>query len=397
MDHGLANNVIFLYDQMQHMEIEPGPATFVYILEACGDLSMLGQGQLIHATIIGRGISIENVLGTSIINMYAKCGAIENALVMFESMIYHDEITWSAIIMACAQEGQGKEVIELFERMKLKKVKPTAMTFVGLLSGCSQSGMVKEGCILFESISRDYDIFPSIEHYGCVVDMLGRGGYLEEAEDFIEKSPFPSNGCIWSALLGACRKHGDLERGTRAAKHVMLFEPENAAPYVLLSTMYSTKDRWNDAQELLQHMVMMGIKKKPGCTLIDVENQIHEFWVNDELPSKDEGVHDLLKDLENKVKEMGYIPNTKLVLHDVDKDLKEYMLGHHSERIALAFGLYNTLPGTPLRLVKNLRTCPDCHTVMKLISKIVDREIVLRDTNRVHHFKNGSCSCGDYW
>ena len=108
-------------------------------------------------------------------------------------------------------------------------------------------------------------------------------------------------------------------------------------------------------------------------------------------------MHDLLKDLENKVKEMGYIPNTKLVLHDVDKDLKEYMLGHHSERIALAFGLYNTLPGTPLRLVKNLRTCPDCHTVMKLISKIVDREIVLRDTNRVHHFKNGSCSCGDYW
>lgn len=397
LEGGHVEEVLGLLNEMEQKGVEPDDATFVSVIKACGVLLMLGQGRTFHSFIINRGFHIDGILGAALIEMYGNCGALEDAICVFDSMSQHDHFAWNSIIISHAQEGRGRKAVELFEQMKQEKVTPSEITFVGLLSGCSHAGLVKQGCSYFESMLKDYGITPSVEHYGCIIDLLGRAALLETAEDFIEKSPVQPNGCMWSALLASCKKYGDAKRGKRAANHVMMCEPQNAAPFVLLSSIYASNGKWRDAQASLQDMAKLGLKKKPGCTIIEVKNTLHQFLASEGLHRDKDALNDLLESLESQVKEMGYVPNTKLVLDDVSKDVKEHLLGHHSERMALAFGLLNTPPGTPIRLAKNLRTCFDCHNFMKFISKIVGREIVLRDAKRLHHFKDGVCSCGDYW
>ncbi|MCO5572027.1 hypothetical protein L7F22_025778 [Adiantum nelumboides] len=397
LEKGQGVQVFVLLDQMEQEGLNPDDATYSMVFKSCSVLCMPGQGRSYHASIVGKGFSMNGALGTALLEMYCKCGALKDAKQVFNSMKHHDQTAWNSIIMAHSQEGDGKKAIQLFEQMTQEKIAPDEKTFVGLLSGCSHAGLVKEGCSYFESMRHNYGIPTSVEHNGCMVDLLGRGAYLDAAEDFIEKSPLRPNGCMWSALLGACIKHGDVARGKRAAKFITICEPENAAPYVLLSRMYATEGKAKDAHAILQTLAKLGLKKKPGCTHIEVNNNSHKFLANEGLHKDKDSILDLLENLKLQAREMGYIPDTKLVLHNVSEKVKVHLLGHHSERMALAFGLLNTPSKTPLHLAKNLRTCPDCHSFMKAVSKIVNREIVLKDINRIHRFKDGVCSCDDYW
>ena len=202
----------------------------------------------------------------------------------------------------------------------------------------------------------------------------------------------------WTALLGACRWNKDIKRAEYAAENALKLDPNNASIYVLLSNIYSAANRWDDAAKVILKMKENGIKKIPGQTWIEINGKIHTFLVDDNSHKQSNEIQQELKKLYNEMIESGYIPNTNFVTHhDMNEEEKEHHLCSHSEKLAIGLGLISTPPGTPLLITKNLRVCPDCHSATKIISILRNREITVRDSNRFHHFKNGECSCNDYW
>jgi len=306
-------------------------------------------------------------------------------------------VSWTAMIISYAHHGRGKEALQLFEEMQQAGARPNRITFIGVLSACCYLGLVKEGCYYFDSMSRDHGISAQVEHYTCMVDMLGRAGLLAEAEEFVHQMPFEPDPVIWRTLLGACRVHGNVELGKHAAEIVFRQNPQDASSYKLLSNIYATAGRWDDVANVRKIMKERVARKEPGLSWIEVKNQVHSFVSGDRQHAQTEKIYAQIEELNEKMKEIGYVPDTSFALHDIDKELKEELLCHHSEKLAIAFGLISTPPGILIRIIKNLRMCGDCHTATKFISKIVGREIVVRDANRFHHFKDGFCCCRDYW
>lgn len=254
-----------------------------------------------------------------------------------------------------------------------------------------------EGVHYFDQMIRTCSIKPRMEHYACVVDLLGRAGRLEEAHGLIKIMPFEPDTGVWGALLGACRIHKNIELGEHVANILFKMEPDNVGFYVLLSNIYADAGKWDDVAKLRKIMKDRGLKKSPGCSWVEFDNRVHTFRMGDKSHCQSELIYATLEDLAGQMKKAGYVPNTNFVLHDLEEEEKESILCGHSEKLAIAFGLINTPPGTIIRITKNLRACGDCHTATKFISKIVGRDIIVRDTNRFHHFKDGVCSCGDYW
>lgn len=392
---GCAREALQLFKQMQHQGLEPNQVTCISVLSACASLAALNEGTTIHACILECGFQLDILTGTALINFYGKCAALEEAEAVFLKMKERSVVPWNALIAANGENGHGKESYRLLMQMLHGGIKPDDITFVNMISACSHAGLVDVGRDCYDSII-DYGLTPTMEHYGCMIDLFGRSGQVVEAEAFLKKMPFKANALIWRTLLSACRVHGDVQRGIRAAEQVLDLEPRNSAPYVLLSNIYAAEGRWDDVERVRQTMVKRGIKKDPGCSSIEVDNKVFQFFAAVTPPGKREVVYSKLDNLISKMKEMGYVPDTKLVLHDVEEEQKEHMLSHHSEKLAIAFGLVSTPPGA-LRITKNLRVCADCHNAAKFISKIEGREILLRDVARYHRMKEGVCSCGDYW
>jgi pentatricopeptide repeat protein len=329
--------------------------------------------------------------------MYAKCGSLEDALKVFNKMPSRDVVTWNAMIGGYAIHGHGKEALKQFEQMREEGVQPDDTTFVCLLSACSHSGLVDEGLRFYSSMSTVYMISANFQHYTCMVDLLGRAGRLHEAENMVLAMPYKPQVAAWMALLGACRIHGNVEMGERVAKQVLELEPENAAGYVLLSNLYTATGNRDLSENIERQRKERSVKKHPGRTWIEVDNEVHTFVVDDQHHPQMIEIHAELKRLSGLMHDAGYVPDTNFVLHDVEEEEKVFHLCHHSEKLAIAFGLINSAPGTPLCIRKNLRVCRDCHTSTKFISKVVGRAIMVRDANRFHHFQDGECSCRDYW
>eukprot|EP01018_Ginkgo_biloba_P019248 Gb_37820 [translate_table: standard] len=395
--NGNGNEALSLFNEMQLQEIKPNSVTITSVLPACAILSALQQGKQIHGYIIRNGLESELVVGNALIDMYAKCGTIGFAHQVFDKMSERDMVSWSAIIAGHGMHGLGKDALSLFSQMQLEGMKPDHITFVSVLSACSHAGLVDEGWQYFNCMSRDHCITPKVEHYSCMVDLLGRSGHLDKAHEFIQKMPLEPNAVVWGALLGACRIHGNIVLGEHVAERLFELEPHNVGCCVLLSNIYAKAGRWDDVAKVRTTMKDMGLKKTPGCSFIEVNNKVHTFFVGDRLHPQSAKIYAMLATLSQQMQEAGYVPNTNFVLHDVDDEVKERMLSSHSEKLAIAFGLISTSPGTPIRVMKNLRVCSDCHTASKFISKIVKRELIVRDASRFHHFKDGLCSCGDYW
>jgi pentatricopeptide repeat protein len=281
--------------------------------------------------------------------------------------------------------------------MKEDSVRPNGSTFVAVLSACCHGGLVDEGRRLFSAISQEYNIKPDIQHYTCMVDLLGRAGYLEEAKQFINSMPIEPNAVTWIALLGACRMYNNVDMGELAAEEVFKLEPSLAPPYVLLSNIYAAAGMWEKVSLMRTMMQKRGVRKEPVRSWIEVDKKVHEFTQGDLSHPEAKAIYSQLTILTGKIKAEGYIPDTRLVLHDISEENKELALCSHSEKLAIAYGLIHTPREEPIRITKNLRVCPDCHTATKLISKVTGREIIARDAHRFHHFKDGMCSCGDYW
>eukprot|EP01018_Ginkgo_biloba_P030661 Gb_29995 [translate_table: standard] len=399
VQHGLANEALSLFHQMQmgDGDVKPDSVTMVSVLPACALLAALQKGKWIHAYIIKIGSELDVSVGTALIDMYAKCGSVELAFQLFDKMYERDVVSWNAMIAGYGMNGHGEDALALFSQMQQAGLKPDHVTFVCVLSACSHSGLVDEGWQYFECMTQDYCITPRMEHYACMVDLLGRVGHLNEAHTLIKNMPFEPGNSVWGALLFACRIHCNLDLGKHVAEQLLDLQPKNVGTYVLLSSIYASARRWDDVAKVRTMLKVRGLDKSPGCSWIEIKNRVHVFLVGDRSHPQSEKIYAMLESLAWKMKQAGYVPNTSFVLHDVEEEEKEYILCGHSEKLAIAFGLINTCPGTPIRITKNLRACGDCHSATKFISKIVGREIIVRDANRFHHFKDGVCTCRDYW
>eukprot|EP01018_Ginkgo_biloba_P028667 Gb_13405 [translate_table: standard] len=395
--NGHANKALTLFNEMQRADVKPNHVTVISVLQACADLAALQKGKDIHDYIVKNRLESDLSVRNSLLSMYAKCGSISSALQLFDKMSERDVISWNAMIAGYGMHGLGKDAVAFFHEMQQTGMKPDHITFTHVLCACSHAGLVSEGWQYFDCMSRDYGITPKVEHYACMVDLLGRAGHLDEAQDLIRKMPFEPNAGVWGALLGACRIHSNIDLGLCVAERLLDLKSENAGIYILLSNIYAAAGRWDDVAKIRTMIKERGLKKTAGCSLIEVNNKVHAFLVGDRLHPQSKKIYATLEVLNEQMKEAGYVPNTNFVLHDVEEEVKEQMLSSHSEKLAIAFGLINTGPGTPIWITKNLRVCGDCHNASKFISKIVKREIVVRDVNRFHHFKDGLCSCGDYW
>ncbi|PON69877.1 DYW domain containing protein [Trema orientale] len=394
--NGLVNEALSHFCEMQSQNIKMDTFTMVSVIPALAELSITRQAKWIHGLVVRSCFDKNVFVMTALVDMYAKCGAIHTARKLFEMMGERHVTTWNAMIDGYGTHGLGKEAVELFNEMQRGAIKPNDVTFLCVISACSHSGLVEEGLKSFESMKNDYGLEPVMDHYGAIVDLLGRAGRLDEAWEFIKKMPMEPGITVFGAMLGACRIYKNVELGEKSAMRIFELNPDDGGYHVLLSNIYATASMWDKVAEVRTMMGNTGLKKTPGCSLVDLGNEVHTFYSGSTLHPQSKRIYDFLETLGDKIKAAGYVPDTNSI-HDVEDHVKKQLLNSHSEKLAISFGLLNTGPGTTIHIRKNLRVCGDCHNATKYISLVTGREIIVRDMHRFHHFKNGTCSCGDYW
>ncbi|CAI0382053.1 unnamed protein product [Linum tenue] len=331
---GFELEALSLFRLMQLQGIRPNFPSMISTLSVCGSLATLNHGREVHAQLVRSLFDCDVYVCSVLITMYMKCGDLVNGKRVFDRFTSKDTVMWNSIITGYAQHGLGKEALQVFYDMVSSGVPPDEVTFIGVLSACSYTGRVKEG----------------------------RAGKLNEAMNLIRDMSVEADACVWGALLGACRIHNRLDMAEVVAKKLLLLEPENTGHYILLSNIYSSQGRWRDVAALRSNMRVQSLSKSPGCSWIEVEKKVHTFTGGDITSHPEHAVIlRMVEKLDGLIIEVGYSPDGSFVLHDVEEEEKVHNLRHHSEKL------------------------------------VTEREIVLRDANRFHHFKDGSCSCGDYW
>ncbi|KAL0793680.1 hypothetical protein Bca101_065057 [Brassica carinata] len=394
---GFELEALDLFDVMQRQGVRPSFPSLISVLSVCGALASLEYGRQVHAHLVRCRFDVDVYVASVLMTMYVKCGEFVKAKLVFDRFPSKDVIMWNSIISGYASHGLGEEALKVFNEMPSSGTMPNKVTIIAILTACSYAGKVEEGVEIFESMESRLCVTPSVEHYSCMVDMLGRAGRIDEAMKLIESMTVKPDATVWGALLGACRTHSRLDLAEVAAKKLFEIEPENAGPYVLLSSINASQANWGDVAALRKDMRTKNVSKFPGCSWIEVDKKVHTFVRGDirNHPEKTM-IWMMLERTEGLLREAGYSPDCSHVLHDVDEEEKLDNLRLHSERLAVAYGLLKLPEGVPIRVIKNLRVCGDCHAAIKLTSKVTEREIILRDANRFHHFKNGVCSCKDY-
>ncbi|KAJ1286539.1 hypothetical protein BS78_03G360000 [Paspalum vaginatum] len=385
------------YRGMVGAGVAPDEFAVAAALSSCAGATALEMGRSVHAAALRLGLAAFLSVGNSLVSMYAKNGALRDARAVFDAMRARCAITWTALIVGYAQNGRGRRSLEVYADMVRAGCRPDYVTFIGLLFACSHAGLVNAGRAHFRSMAADYGVAPGPDHYACMVDLLGRAGRLEEAMDLLSRSSTELDATVWKALLGACRVHRNAELAERAAEMVWRLDPTDAVPYVMLSNLYSRARRWGDVARIRALMKSRGVTKEPGCSWVGVNGVTHLFHVEDRGHPRAPEIYRKIEEMTERIRAQGYVPDTDWALQDEAPEGKERGLAYHSERLAVAFGLLAVPAAAPIRVFKNLRVCGDCHTAIKMVAKVYNREIILRDANCFHHMKDGDCSCGDYW
>ncbi|THU70484.1 hypothetical protein C4D60_Mb08t25500 [Musa balbisiana] len=400
-----------LFVEMHTQGFQPDHSTFSIILTVCSRLVSVELGKQLHASAVKQCLHASSPLtfslsvNNALVSMYSKCGSIDDAAQVFGRMPKRDVFSWTAMITGFAHHGMAYRSLESFEAMKADGIRPNAVTFLGLLSACAHAGLVEEGTHYFNLMSKESDAEPSIEHYACLVDLFGRSGQFEKAEATIEIATshlgLEGVSCLWlwKVLLGACHARKQLELGIRVGRRILEVDPDDETTHVLLSNIYAAFGLWKDALEVRRLMREKGLKKEAGCSWVEIGNRKHVFVAADGFHENRKEIYEKLEELDEKCRDIGYVPMTDHVRHDVDEAQKEAVLRYHSERLAVSFALLHTgkRKGGAIRVIKNLRVCEDCHRWMKFVSEVEGMEIILRDSRRFHSFRKGKCSCGDYW
>ena len=395
--NGRIEEAMEIFRKMKPMGFKPDETTIYSILRACSLSESLRMGKEIHCYVFRHWKDWDLARTNALVDMYAKCGDLNLSRNVFDMMPIKDVFSWNTMIFANGMHGNGKEALLLFEKMLLSMVKPDSATFTCVLSACSHSMLVEEGVQIFNSMSRDHLVEPEAEHYTCVVDIYSRAGRLEEAYGFIQRMPMEPTAIAWKAFLAGCRVYKNVELAKISAKKLFEIEPNRSANYVTLFNILVTAKLWSEASKIRMLMKERGITKIPGCSWLHVGNRVHTFVAGDKSNMESDKIYNFLDELFAKIKATGYKPDTDYVLHDIDQEEKAESLCNHSEKLAVAFGILNLNGQSTIRVFKNLRICGDCHNAIKYMSNVVGVTIVVRDSLRFHHFKNGNYSCKDFW
>ena len=394
--HGYSEEALSMYHEMRDSGVKIDHFTFSTIIRICARLASLEHAKQAHAALVRHGFGLDIVANTALVDLYSKWGRIEDARHVFDMMPHKNVISWNALIAGYGNHGRGVEAVEMFEQMLRGRMVPNHVTFLAVLSACSYSGLSDCGWEIFESMSRDHKIKPRAMHYACMIELLGREGLLDEAFALIRDAPFEPSVNMWAALLTACRVHKNLELGKFAAEKLYGMGPEKLSNYVVLLNIYNSSGRFEEAAAVTHTLKRRGLRMLPACSWIEIKKQPYGFRSGDKWHPQSKEIYQKLDDLMLEISKHGYIPQDRFLLPDVDEQEGRVLL-YHSEKLAIAFGLISTSDWTPLQIVQSHRICDDCHTAIKLIALVTRREIVVRDASRFHHFKDGSCSCGDYW
>ena len=356
---------------------------YLKLVQACGEAKSLEKARVVHDYLSRRLGAVEVWVHNKILDMYSKCGSMGDAYQFFEKMPCRNLTSWETMIRGLSDNGLGEEAINLFTQFKNIGMKPDGALFAAVFYTCGVLGAVDQGMLYYESMKVEFGIVPVMEHYVSIVDMFGRSGHLDEALEFIEAMPIKPSVNVWETLMNFCRVNGYTELGDRCAEIVEQLDSsrltdQSRMGLVPINTLEITNEKeMKDNSDIAagKHQMQPYVAGRP-------ENYM---------------IYEKIKCLAQHMKEAGYVPNAAVTLHDVDLESREEALLYHSERLALVHGLMTSSVEAPIRIIKNLRVCSDCHNALKIMSKLTGRLIIARDTKRFHHFQNGVCSCNDFW
>lgn len=393
---GVDEEALRLFKQALFENLDVNDFTFSSVIRVCGNLTLLELGRQTHGLCFKTCFDKSTFVGTSLVSLYSKCGVIDGAYRVFDEIPVRNLGFWNAMLIACAQHAHTDRAFELFKEMEGVGMKPNFITFLCMLYACSHAGLVEKGRFYFEQM-KEYGIEPGDQHYTSMVDLLGRAGKLQDAVSLIKEMSMEPTESVWGALMTGCRIHGNTELAAFAADKVFELGPVSPGIHVLLSNAYAAAGRYEDAAKARKMLRDCGRKKETGLSWVEEGNRVHTFASGDRSNAKTKEIYQKLEELGEEMERAGYVPDTSFVLREVDGEEKKRAIRHHGERLAIAFGLITFPPERPIRVMKNLRVCGDCHTAIKFMSKCTGRVIIVRDNNRFHRFEDGKCTCGDYW
>ncbi|CAN8229334.1 unnamed protein product [Cochlearia groenlandica] len=382
----------------------PDSTTIATIIPAYAESLSLSEGRQIHGYIVKARNGSNSIVLNSLIHMYAMCGDLEDARKCFDRVLGKDIVSWNSIIMAYAVHSFGRISVCLFNEMITSGVKPNKSTFASLLAACSISGLINQGWEYFDLMKREYGIDPGIEHYGYMLDLIGRTGNLSAAKRFIEDMPFVPTARIWGSLLNASRNYNDITVAEFAAEEIFKTEHDNTGCYVLMLNMYAEAGRWEDVNRIKLLMESKGVSRTLSRSTVETKSktQTHVFTNGDRSYVETNKIYEVLYIVSKMIGEV--VKEEESNVHCASKFRPETLLKslsnsprRHSVRLAMSLGLISTETGRTVMVRSNSRICRKCHEFLKKTSKMTRREIVVGDSKIFHHFSNGRCSCGNYW
>ncbi|XP_030476208.1 putative pentatricopeptide repeat-containing protein At3g15130 [Syzygium oleosum] len=390
-----------LFKQLEESSVQVDGFVLSSLIGVFADFALLEQGKQMHAYTIklscGQDISVAN----SILDMYLKCGLTDEAEKFFSEMPAKNVVSWTVMITGFGKHGLGEEAVSLFKEMQLEKVELDSVTYLAVLSACSHSGLIDESQKIFSSLCADRPMKRQVEHYSCMVDVLGRAGRIKEAKILIESMQMKPTVGIWQTLLSACRVHGDLETSREVGEILMKMDELNPVNYVMMSNIYLEAGYWRESQKIREEVKEKRLTKVGGCSWVEIDKKVNYFYSGDDTHPLIDSIHDTLKEMENRMKEeLGYVNQVRYALHDVEDESKVESLRVHSEKLAIGLALVSgglQRKEGVIRIFKNLRICGDCHEYIKCLSRVLNMTFMVRDANRFHKFQDGLCSCKDYW
>ncbi|GMN46991.1 hypothetical protein TIFTF001_016170 [Ficus carica] len=382
-----------LFRRMITNGLKPDPFSISSILPACARITASKQGKEIHGYFLRNRISMNLTVLNALIDMYAKSGCIESASRIFARLKHKDVISWTVMILGYSSHGQGELAVELFREMEKEScmVQIDPLRYAAILRACTTARKTEEGTLYFKQIKA-----PEVAHFVLMVGLLANAELFDQAMLFIQEHKIKRHAEVLRALLDGCRIHQRANLGKRVAEQLCEQEPLNAENYVLLSNWYAHNAKWDMVDKMKGMIEDMGLKPKKAYSWMELRNKVHVFGTGDVSHPRSAGIYWELECLMKKMEEEEQKPSADYSLHDVDEERECIGVGH-SEMLAISFGLISTNSGATIRVTKNHRVCRFCHESAKIISKIVGREIILKDPNRFHHFRDGLCSCSDFW
>ncbi|KAF5465854.1 hypothetical protein F2P56_015821 [Juglans regia] len=402
---GLAQNsrpfdALSMFAEMRACDVASTMYSVSGSLRAAAEVAAWEQCRLIHAHAVVTGLDSNVIVGSALIDGYGKAGFVSDAREVFdENFPVMNIVGWNALMAGYAQHGDNNMTLHLFNSMEARGLVPDEYSFLAVLTSFCNAGLAVESEQWMNRMKVDYGLEPGLEHYTCLLGALGRAGRLQEAERLAMTIPFVPDAAVWRSLLSSCAYHGAAEMAWTMARRLLELNPHDDSAYVIAANVLSVAGRWDKVAEVRKMMKDRGVKKEGGRSWVEVQGKVHVFLAGDRRHERTEEIYEKLAELMEGIEKLGYVPVWKEMFHEVGEREKREALWYHSEKLAVAFGVVSGAapPGKALRIVKNLRICRDCHEAFKYFSRILEKEIVVRDVNRYHRFLYGSCSCRDIW